>query len=536
MDLAKYAELFLTEGREHVAELHAALAVLEQPDTLPHHTAQAVAAAFRAVHSVKGMAAAMSYATVTELAHALETRLDGVRNGDEPVTPPLVAHLLDEVDTLARAIETARDDGASHPGEAPDTAVPPPSTATTAVLPSPSTMAPRDEAPRDGHRPTPRPRSIRVDASRLDALMTLVGELEIARGRLDREVHGGAAEAVEQAAAQLSRLVAELREQIVTARMVPVGQIFERFPPLVRETARFLEKAVDFVMEGMEIELDRSMLDRIGDPVMHLLRNALDHGIEPVADRIELGKPPRGRLTLSAQRDSGVVLLRVTDDGRGIDRERVALRARAAGLWDGEGAAMSDADLVRVLTHPGFSTAERVTDISGRGVGLDVVDATMRAFGGELELHSVAGEGTSITLCLPLTIAIVPALLARVGEETYAVPLTHVLETVEITPDAVRGGTRHGGRLSAVIRDETVSIVSLRETLGLPPRDVAFPKAVTVDVRGQRAALVVDDFVGKQDIVVKRFDAVRGAPSWFSGATILGDGAPALIFDLNSLV
>jgi two-component system chemotaxis sensor kinase CheA len=324
-----------------------------------------------------------------------------------------------------------------------------------------------------------------------------------------------------------------LREQIVTTRMVPVGHIFERFPRLVRETARTLGKDVDFVLDGKDIELDRSLLDEIGDPVLHLLRNSIDHGIESPEERVAAGKPARGRLTLSAQRESSYVLIRVADDGRGIDRDRVLRRAREMGVVDSSTEQLDDATLVNVVTRAGFSTADRVTEISGRGVGLDVVDMTVRTLGGTFEIKSLPRFGTAITLRLPITVAIVRALLARVGMETYAIPVTHVIETVEIDPTTTN---TIQGRLSATVRDQAFPLVPLRETMGFPPQMALFPKAVTVDVRGRRAALVVDDFLGQQDIVVKRFDLPRGTPALFGGATILNDGAPALILDVNSLV
>jgi two-component system chemotaxis sensor kinase CheA len=324
-----------------------------------------------------------------------------------------------------------------------------------------------------------------------------------------------------------------LRDQIITARMVPVGQVFERLPRMVRETARALQKEVDFVVDGKEIELDRSMLDEIGDPVVHLLRNAVDHGIEGPYERQRKGKPPRARLTLSAQRESNYVLIRVSDDGRGIDRDHVLGRAHKVGLVNPSIKKLSDTELLGVLTRSGFSTADHVTDISGRGVGLDVVDATVRSLGGALEIRSVLGCGTVVTMRLPLTVAIVRAILARLGNETFAIPVTHVLETVELDPLTLRSDA---GGVAVLIRDEPFPIVRLRDVMGLPPLETPHPKAVTVNVHGRRGAIVVDDFVGQQDVVVKQFQAVRGAPTLFGGATILSDGAPALIVDVNRVV
>ncbi|MDQ2890232.1 MAG: chemotaxis protein CheA [Gemmatimonadota bacterium] len=502
MDLSRYVDLFLSEGREHVAELSGALSELDRDS----QSASAIAAAFRAVHSVKGMAAAMGYIGVTERANALETTLDSVRRAQGRVTPPLLSHLLEESDALAHDIEVAAGTGVPSDDGPP--------TATT----------PKRAAPTH----------VRVRATRLDALMDLVGEIEIERGRVARELERVSDERLTAAFAAASRLLSELREQVIAARMVPAGQIFDRFPQLVRETARSLGKDVEFTLDGADIELDRSILDRIGDPVMHLLRNALDHGIESAPARAASGKSPRGRLTLSAQREAGYVLIRVADDGGGIDRHRVLARAVEAGLIPSDVSRLGDAELLAVLVHPGFSTATEVTSVSGRGVGLDAVDSTVSALGGAIEIKSVEGRGTAITLRLPLSVAIVRALVARVGDELFAIPFTHVVETVEIEPPAY--ALRGGDWRELDLGGELTRVLVLRKLFGMPPAMSERMVGVCVHSRGQRATLIVDQFVGQQDVVVKRFDPPRDGALIFAGATVLGDGSPALIVDVNSLV
>jgi two-component system chemotaxis sensor kinase CheA len=561
MDLAKYTELFRAEGREHVASMHAALLVIEQrfagiPERArpsaelsmnDRDASESVAMLFRGAHTIKGMAATMGYQQVHDLSHALESILQGVRDGHDALTLSLVVHLFDETDALARSIERASERGSEPVSWARSE----PASERASAGASDSDAGHDTERDTDHNVPPLnaslragtvrnaelRTRHIRVDARRLDALMTLAGELEIARGRLERVTAGDAVAA--EAVTQVSRLVTELREQIITTRMVPVAHVFDRFPRLVRETARTLGRDIEFVIDGKEIELDRSMLDEIGDPVLHLLRNAIDHGIETPEARVAAGKPPRGRLTLSAQRESNYVTVRVADDGRGIDRGQVLARAHASGFVDDDVEKLDDAELLHVLTRPGFSTAQQVTEISGRGVGLDVVDAKVRALAGTLEMKSVARYGTVVTLRLPLTVAIVRALLARVADETFVVPVTHVIETIEVGPETLL--KTPDGRKAALVRDALYPVVSLRETVGLPPRLDAErhgrdDKAVAIDVRGRRIAIVVDDFAGQQDVVVKPFDAPHGAPALFGGATILNDGAPALIVDVNTLV
>jgi two-component system chemotaxis sensor kinase CheA len=378
-------------------------------------------------------------------------------------------------------------------------------------------------------------RNIRVDLRRLDALMNGVGELVIVRDRLRtlaRDADPELLEAVDQA----SRLVGELQGEIMRARLAPVGQVFDRFPRLVRDAARSLGKKVEFVMEGEGIELDRSMLDEIGDPLVHLLRNALDHGIESPEERRAAGKPEKGTLLLSAARERSRIVIRVEEDGRGIQRERVLRKAVALGLVaEADAAAMGDDEVRRLVMRPGFSTAERVTDVSGRGVGLDVVATRVRALGGMLEIDSEPGRGTVFTLQLPQTLAIVRALLVRQSGETYALPLTHVGETVHLLEHEV-GSVK--GRPVAFLRDEVIPLVTLRSLLntnGAGPEGGKRP-AVLLEVGEQRVGLEVDALVGQQEIVVKSFDATADTLRLFSGATILSDGRPALILDAGSLL
>lgn len=374
---------------------------------------------------------------------------------------------------------------------------------------------------------------VRIELRRLDALMNVIGELVISRGQLAQLAgtlgHAGLTETVNQA----SRLIGELQDEIMQSRMVPVWQVFDRFPRLVRDAARLVHKEVEFAIEGKEIELDRSMLDEIGDPVVHLLRNAIDHGLETPEVRVAAGKPRAGRLTLSTIRDRSAIVIRVTDDGRGIDREKVLRKAQAAGLVDASRTELSDDELVRVIARAGFSTADRVTDLSGRGVGLDVVINRLRSLGGAVDIRSEPGQGTAVTLRLPLTLAIIRSLLARVGEETYAIPLTHVAETVELSATALRSVQ---GSEVLVLRDDVLPVVRLRELLQVGDAAPPNEQVVVLETAERRVALLVDQLTRQQEIVVKQFDGVRGGLTLFGGATILGDGAPALILDVTSLL
>jgi two-component system chemotaxis sensor kinase CheA len=621
MDLTRYADLFLTESREHVSALNHLLLSLERA---PRAT-EPVAGMFRAVHSVKGMSATMGYTGVTALAHEMESLLDRVRQKERRVTPDLMDLLFKGVDALEKAIagavagktddpaaiamaRTLKDyaegnrasavarrkplakaakyrgkrgisirivlkDGIALKGARAFLVVKraaefgkvvgvEPALAvlqreefdhefTIRLAPSvePSLVAEALRAAGDVASVTidgaavsvaaaAEPaaggtRHVRIELTRLDALMNLVGELVIARGQLQQMAGAAGDPALEETVAQGARLIGEMQDEIMRCRMVPVAQVFDRFPRLVRDAARGLHKEVSFTVEGQESELDRSMLDEIGEPVMHLLRNAVDHGIEMPAEREAAGKPREGSLKLMISRERSAVTIRVSDDGRGIDRAKVLAKARTMGLVLSTVKALPDEELVRLISRPGFSTAERVTDLSGRGVGIDVVLTRVRALGGSVEIKTVTGEGTTVTARLPLTLAIVRAMLAKVGEETYAVPMTHVTETVELDAASVRTVR---GREAIVLREDVLPVVRLRNRLSLAASAAPMQQVVIVEVGERHAALVVDELAGQQDIVVKQFDPVRGGMALFSGATILSDGAPSLILDVGSLL
>jgi len=568
MDLAKYAALFQSESREQLSTMNEELLALERSPT----ASEPVDAVFRAVHTMKGMSATMGYATVTALAHELESLLDRVRHAELAVDRTVTDTLFAAVDALERAVEIevaggsaesaaasaldqlrelARARGAAPmplhtqefaiPSATQEFAIP---TATQEfAIPSATQEFAIPTATQEFAVPSAArasvakgPRTVRVELRRLDGLTNLAGELLVARGRLTDVANELASPALDEALAQASRLISDLHDEIMASRMVPVGQVFDRFPRLVRDAAHSLGKEIELTLNGREIELDRSMLDEVGEPIVHLLRNAADHGIELPDVRERAGKPRAGQLTLTVTRERQMVTMRITDDGRGIDRSHVLARARAEGLVDATVESLDDEQLVRIIARPGFSTAEKVTDLSGRGVGIDVVLTRVRTLGGAVEIASRPGEGTTVTLRLPVTLAIVRALLARVDGEMYAVPMTHVRETVELRQAARR---RVQGREVMLLRDEVIPLVLFREIIGLPEARLmsadGSTQVIVIESDGRRTGLVVDEFAGEQDIVVKGFDGVRDGLALFSGATILADGAPALIVDVSSL-
>jgi two-component system chemotaxis sensor kinase CheA len=303
---------------------------------------------------------------------------------------------------------------------------------------------------------------------------------------------------------------------------------------MVRDLSRQLGKQARLSVVGAEVSLDRRLLEKLKGAMVHLLRNAVDHGIEPAAERARLGKPAAGTIGLAAVRERASVTITLTDDGRGIDRARILEQAQREGLVDPGVTALTDDHLLRVLARPGFSTAAAVTSVSGRGVGIDVAMSKLRAMGGALEVRTEPGRGTTFVLRLPVTLAIVRALIAQVGSERYALPLTYVAETVELGAAPV---TTVEGREAMLLRDRVVPMVHLRDLLGAagdPPR--ARRPVIVVEQGERRAGLVVDGMEGQREIVVKGFDAPPGTLPVFSGATIMGDGVPALILDAGGLL
>ncbi len=383
--------------------------------------------------------------------------------------------------------------------------------------------------------PTVRTQSVRVNISRLDNLMNLIGELVINRTRLQEISSSYNIPELKEALAQTARLTADLQDEVMKTRMVPVEHIFNRFPRMVRDLAKSRGKEVDFAMEGRDIELDRTILDEISDPLMHLLRNAVDHGIDEPEEREARGKPRRGSIRLAARRDRNYVSIEVSDDGQGVDLGKIFEAALEAGLVTAEERlSFSEEDALRLLATPGFSTAREISGVSGRGVGLDVVKNKVESLGGMLIMQTAKGEGTTFALKLPLTLAIIQALLVKVQGEIYAIPLGMVAETAVISSHDVRYVSNQE---VIFLRDETLPLVRLSRCLGLAETNGkgSFP-VVVVEVAPRSVAIAVDELLGQQEIVITSLDRFLKGIKGFGGATILGTGEVALILDIPTLI
>jgi two-component system chemotaxis sensor kinase CheA len=385
---------------------------------------------------------------------------------------------------------------------------------------------------REGAAPGDDHRFIRVQADRLDAVINLLGELVIAgagASLLARQTRQGT---LIEANAQISRLIEEIRNGTLQLRMVPIGETFSRFRRVVRDTAAELGKDVQLEIVGGETELDKSVVERIADPLMHLVRNALDHGLETPEQRTGTGKPAQGRLRLSACHESGSILIRIDDDGRGIQRQKVLERAWERGLVE-PGVVPADADIDRLIFEPGFSTAEKVTNLSGRGVGMDVVRRNIEALRGTVQLASTPGEGSCIEIRLPLTLAIIDGFLIGVGSSKFIFPLDAVVEVIENRPTVSRLDAR--GRGFVELRGQVLPVVSLRSLYALDQQDPERSSVVVLLAGGRRYGVMVDQLLGQHQTVIKPLGRMFRSLRGMSGSSILGNGEVALIFDVNSL-
>jgi two-component system chemotaxis sensor kinase CheA len=374
--------------------------------------------------------------------------------------------------------------------------------------------------------------TVRVSAERLDELMERVGELVIAQARLSQIAGSGTDLTIKAVSEEIERLASALRDTTMGARMVPMGSLFGRFRRLIHDLSRDLGKPVEFVTAGEDTELDKTLIERLADPLVHLIRNAIDHGIEDPARRAAAGKPAEGRIELSAAHVGAEVLISVSDNGAGLDTARIRAKAEEQGLI-APGTAATDQEIYQFLFHPGFSTAMTVSTVSGRGIGMDVVKRTIEAMRGAIDISTLPGKGTEVTLRLPLTLAIIEGLLVRVGEARYIIPLAAVEECVEL-PHSEQAAGRERSLLN--IRGDLVPYLRLRDLFKPTAESDPHQKVIITSTGDMRLGLVVDQIIGSHQTVIKSLSKLHANVTMFSGATILGDGSAALILDVAQLV
>ncbi len=550
------AGMFLAESLDHLSSIEA---VALQLETAPgdRHLLNEL---FRPFHTVKGNAGALGITSVQALAHAVENLLDLARSGKHQLGPVGVELVLQAVDLLSAML---RDLGARLGGATPGRrdaereamiarlaqliadgeppAAPVPDTAVSAAAPAPVPVAaavdPSADMPRTRAEDRPGQLTVKVDTRKLDNLVDMVGELVIVQSIINEDptLHALLDERLGRNLAQLRRITSDLQRTAMSMRLVPIRQTFQKMARLVRDLGKRSGKVVDLALSGEDTELDRRVVEDIGDPLMHMIRNSVDHGIERPDVRVAKGKPSTGRLSLSAYHQGGHVMIRIADDGGGLDTQRILAKAVAQGLVAAD-AALAPADIHALIFKPGFSTAEQVTEISGRGVGMDVVRRNIEALRGRIDIESTPGEGTTFTIRLPLTLAIVDGLLLRVGSHRFVLPTFSVCESLRPAPDHVH---HVQGRPRMVrVRETLLPLVRLADLFGIPDAEVDATKGTVVVIEDddRRIALQIDQLLGKQEVVVKSLGTALGEIPGVTGGAILGDGRVGLILDAHGLL
>lgn len=420
---------------------------------------------------------------------------------------------------------------APAPAPAPAPAAPKPPAPAAAKPAATKQAAPAAAAQKKNHAS----QSVRVDIEKLDTLMNLMGELVINKVRLEQIGQTHRLSELTETLEQMDRVTTDLQNIVMKVRMVPVSQVFNRFPRMVRDVTKELNKEINLTIEGEETELDRTVIDEIGDPIMHLLRNSLDHGVEMPDVREQKGKPRVGEVGLIARHEGNNVVIMVTDDGKGIDADVIRRKAVEKGLYTQEEVnKLDDQDAVRIIFLPGFSTAEKISDISGRGVGMDVVRSKIESLSGHVDVETKVNEGSVFKIKLPLTLAIIQAMLVQVQEEMYAIPLGSIDSTINIKPDDIKTVQN---KEVIVLRGEIIPIIRMEQTLFVPHvKDFEEIFVVVVHAGESKAGIVVDKLIGQQEIVIKTLGNLFLGLKMFSGATVLGDGRVALILDVATML
>jgi len=581
---------FILESREHLTSIELQLLTLDQdPDN-----AEAIHAIFRGFHTIKGMAGFLDQDAVRDVAHEVETVLDLARNGQLTITPAVIDRILESKDYLTRCmgeLESSMQTGtlvspapnvvllaairslSAPEAEAAAAGAPPeaaPLPETPAVLPvdavplprepvvfateglvelarevspqaaevsvEPSTPPESTEGPRAGaDRPTGA-RSIKVDTTKLDYLVDMVGEMVIAQSlvRHDPDLAIGVKPRLGRNLSQLARITDEVQRTAMSMRMIPVGQLFQKTARLVRDLSRKASKQVDLELFGEDTELDRNIVEDLADPLMHMVRNSVDHGIETPDERTRNGKSPTARVTLKAGHQAGQIVIQVSDDGRGLNQTKILRKAIEKGLVSAD-AQPSENEIFNLIFHPGFSTADQITDVSGRGVGMDVVRKSVLKLRGRIDVMSRPGEGTTFLLKLPLTLAIIDGLVVGVGGQRYIVPIFAVREMLKPPEESI--STLQGRQEMAMVRGSLLPLVRLHQRFGVKPRfENPWDSLLIVSESGGRHfCLMVDELIGKQEVVIKSLGETMANIAGVAGGAILGDGRVGLILDLEGL-
>ncbi len=558
---AEIVREFITESREGLDQLDRDLLALEKGDS----DAELINRIFRNIHTVKGTSGFFEFSKLEALAHSGESLLDSIRSSRVLASAAITSALLQLVDglrTLLNSIETTGSEGSADfsslierirgldapaPSDTSEDEIqampqPTPIVESSEQVAEPATSASAAESADAAGKAGAVDSTLRVDVAVLDQLMNLVGELVLTRNQLVQFIKQHTDPSLIQASQRLNLITSELQEGVMKTRMQPISNVWSRFPRVVRDLAKQLQKQVRLDMDGKETELDKTIIEAIKDPLTHIIRNSVDHGIELPAARAARGKPGEGRIQLKAYHEGGYVIIEVIDDGAGLNTDRIRQKALERGLVTSDKLArMSEQEVHRLIFMPGFSTAEAVTNISGRGVGMDVVRSSIERIGGQVDISSRSGCGSSIRIKIPLTLAIVPALIVSSGGSRFAVPQVVLVELVRVDPDdSALVIESLGGTHFCRLRGDLLPLVNLNAALGLAgsesPLDTAKPTTiVVVKAEATTFGVIVDEVLDTEEIVVKPLGKQLKNIRVLAGATVMGDGQVALILDVLGL-
>lgn len=544
-DLAADPELlndFVLEAREHLTAVELHLLTLDQePNNL-----EALHAIFRGFHTIKGLAGFLGLTAIQEVAHEVETVLDLARNGEIQIMPAQIDVILATKDYLNRCLNDLADVHTKGTAPAaPDNAELLQSvrglvTGADPVAEALSTLSASQEIHKEAETVSEgrggESRSVKVDTHKLDFLVDMVGEMIIAQSLVmhDPDLALAGQGRLARSLGQLARITGDVQRTAMSMRMVPIRALFQKMSRLVRDLSRKTGKHVELEMSGEETELDRLIVEELADPLMHMVRNSVDHGVESPAERVQSGKNPVARVALHAGHQAGHILLQITDDGRGLNAEKILRKAREKGLVDAA-AQIPDSEVFNLIFAPGFSTAEQVTDVSGRGVGMDVVKRQIQKLRGKIEIQSTPGHGATFLLKVPLTLAIIDGLLAGVGAETYIMPIFAVREMFRPTREML--STVENRDEMVLVRGSLMPVVRLHRRFDVHPKsqDLCESLLIVTEAEGRRFCLVVDELKGKQEVVIKNLGSSLGPIRGVAGGAILGDGRVGLILDPDGL-
>ncbi|MCB4204589.1 chemotaxis protein CheW [Deferribacterales bacterium Es71-Z0220] len=547
-DMQDLVNDFIVESEELIEKLDQDLVELEHRK----NDLDLLNGIFRCAHTIKGSSSFLGFDKMATVTHHAEEILNKLRKGEMAVTKEIMDVLLEFVDVVKQLMDDIKNnsDTASI-----DETVKKLKLANEGKLVAPSSVKTQEqpgktkESKKNVNKPSQIKKvtkaieqTIRVDVSRLDSLMNLVGELVLSRNRitqlaveLEKKYEGDfIIEQLAETTSQIGLITTELQLAVMKTRMVPIGKVFNKFPRMVRDLCRDLNKEIDLVIAGEDTELDKSVVEEIGDPLIHMIRNAVDHGVESPEERVKKGKPKKGTVWLNAYHEGNHIVIEIKDDGKGIDPEKIKQKAIEKDvITPDEAKNLNKEEVLGLIFKPGFSTAEKVTGVSGRGVGMDVVKTNIEKLNGIITIESEINKGSTFKLKLPLTLAIIQALLVEVSGEVFAIPLVSVIETVKINDNEIHS---FEGREVLKLRDSVLSLIRLDEVFQLEGSFSQDMYVVVVALAEKRIGLIVDRLVGQEEIVIKSLGEYLGGNVGIAGATIMGDGKVRLIVDVSGVM